>query len=149
MTSTFLPKTVLIFIDSKYYYIMMDKIYKEQGITFNDLPEAMSVMLRKVENMEQAIVGLREDIKKTKVHQESEHIPMDVQEACEFLNLKKSTMYYYIQNGLIPTSKKGKKYTFFKDELIKWVESGRKNESTPSFEEMESILRKRSYRKRV
>lgn len=128
---------------------MMDKIYKEQGITFNDLPEAMSVMLRKVENMEQAIVGLREDIKKTKVHQESEHIPMDVQEACEFLSLKKSTMYYYIQNGLIPTSKKGKKYTFFKDELIKWVESGRKNESTPSFEEMESILRKRSYRKRV
>lgn len=128
---------------------MMDKIYKEQGITFNDLPEAMSVMLRKVENMEQAIVGLREDIKKTKVHQESEHIPMDVQEACEFLNLKKSTMYYYIQNGLIPTSKKGKKYTFFKDELIKWVESGRKNDPVPSFDEMESILRKRSYRTRV
>lgn len=128
---------------------MMDKIYKEQGITFNDLPEAMSVMLRKVENMEQSIVGLREDIKKTKVHQESEHIPMDVQEACEFLNLKKSTMYYYIQNGLIPTSKKGKKYTFFKDELIKWVESGRKNDPAPSFDEMESILRKRSYRKRV
>ena len=45
----------------------MDKIYNEEGITFNDLPQAMSVMLRKVENMEQAIVGLREDIKKTKV----------------------------------------------------------------------------------
>ena len=42
----------------------MDKIYNEEGITFNDLPQAMSVMLRKVENMEQAIVGLREDINK-------------------------------------------------------------------------------------
>ena len=52
---------------------MMDKIYNEEGITFNDLPQAMSVMLRKVENMEQAIVGLREDIKKTKVHHVSEH----------------------------------------------------------------------------
>ena len=40
----------------------MDKIYNEEVITFNDLPQAMSVMLRKVENMEQAIVGLREDI---------------------------------------------------------------------------------------
>ena len=126
---------------------MMDKIYNEEGITFNDLPQAMSVMLRKVENMEQAIVGLREDIKKTKVHHVSEHIPMDVQEACEFLNLKKSTMYYYIHNGLIPTNKKGKKYTFFKDELIKWLESGRKTDTTPSFEEMDAILRKRSYRK--
>lgn len=127
---------------------MMDKNYTDEGITFNNLPEAVSVMLRKVENMEQAIVDLREDIKRTHVQQESEHIPMDVQEACDFLNMKKSTMYYYIQNGLIPTNKKGKKYTFFKDELIKWVESGRKITQSPSFEEMEVNLRKRSYNRK-
>lgn len=127
---------------------MMDKLYKKEGITFNDLPEAVSVMLRKVENMEHAIVGLREDIKRTQVQQESEHIPMGVQEACDFLNMKKSTMYYYIQNGLIPTNRKGKKYTFFKDELIKWVESGRKTNQAPSFEEMEANLRKRSYKRK-
>ena len=42
-----------------------------------------------------------------------------------------------------------KKYYSYsvKDELIKWLESGRKTDTTPSFEEMDAILRKRSYRK--
>ena len=122
-----------------------------EGMTFNDLPRAMSVVLSKVESMEHTLSNIREEIKKVKVNVQSEHIPMDVDQACEFLCVKKPTMYYYLQNNKIPAVRNGKKYTFFKDELIKWVESGRKivkHDEEPSFEEINAILSKRTRKKR-
>lgn len=54
----------------------------------------------------------------------------------------------YIQNGQIPVNKKGKKYTFFRDDLIKWVESGCKTEKSISTAEINQILSKRSSRRK-
>ena len=68
-------------------------------------------------------------------------------EACEFLKIKKSTMYTYIQNGEIPVNQKGKKYTFFRDDLIKWLESGCKIEAPISTMEINQILSKRPRRR--
>ena len=84
-----------------------------EEITFNDIPRAMANILRKCDLLEQSIDVLREEIRQTNKPSTSQHIPMDVKEACDFLKIKKSTMYLYIQNGQIPVNKKGKKYTFF------------------------------------
>ena len=52
-----------------------------------------------------------------------------------------------IQNGEIPVNQKGKKYTFFRDDLIKWLESGCKIEAPISTMEINQILSKRPKRR--
>ena len=47
-----------------------------------------------------------------------------------------STMYYHIERDNIPATKRGKNYILFKDELVGWLESGRKSPVALSPEEM-------------
>lgn len=126
----------------------MQEYVEDNPITFNDIPRVMSDILKKCDLLEQSIEILHEEIRQSNQKSPSEHIPMDVKEACEFLKIKKSTMYCYIQNGQIPVNKKGKKYTFFRDDLIKWVESGYKTEKPISTAEINQILSKRSSRRK-
>lgn len=126
----------------------MQEYVDENQITFNDIPRVMSDILKKCDLLEQSIEVLHEEIRQKNKEVPSEHIPMDVKEACVFLKIKKSTMYSYIQNGQIPVNKKGKKYTFFKDDLVKWVESGCKTEKQISTAEINQLLSKRSSRRK-
>lgn len=127
----------------------MQQTITSEGLTFNDLPEAMSTVLRKVEHMEETICGLREDLKKSQSSTESSnHVPMSTDEACEFLNIPKTTMYFYARNGKIPCVKKGKKFMFFLNELLDWVESGRKTSKPLSVDEINNILKKKTRNKR-
>ena len=120
---------------------------EERQITFNDIPEVLSEILKRFDLLDQSMELIREEVRRTKRPSLSDHIPMDVQEACEFLQIKKSTMYTYIQNGEIPVNQKGKKYTFFRDDLIKWLESGCKIEAPISTMEINQILSKRPKRR--
>jgi excisionase family DNA binding protein len=95
-------------------------------ISFNDLPKVMSQVLDKVEGLEKAVNGLKNELG-SKGNQEDGHIPMTIDEACEFLRMKKSTMYYNLEHGNIPGTRRGKNYILFKDELIHWLEGGRTN----------------------
>lgn len=115
----------------------------EQAMTFNDLPEAISHVLTKIDTLSNTIQGLREDLKKAQRQKSDLHIPMTVEQACVFLNMKRGTMYSMLQKGTIPASKKGKRYTLFQDELIKWIETGRKNEVPMTAEEHNASLKKR------
>ena len=90
----------------------MQEYVEDNPITFNDIPRVMSDILKKCDLLEQSIEILHEEIRQSNQKSPSEHIPMDVKEACEFLKIKKSTMYCYIQNGQIPVNKKGKKTHF-------------------------------------
>lgn len=113
------------------------------GLTFNDLPQAVSLVLDKMSNLEQEIHSIREDMKSHNPSK-STHIPMNIDEACEYLKMKKATMYYHLQRGAVPATRTGKNYIFFKDELTKWIESGRKSVAPPTMDEINSILKKRS-----
>lgn len=117
-----------------------------EGITFNDLPKVMSTVLSKVERMEKTLVNLREDIRKNQ-SVKSDHEPLTIDQACEIVNLKKPTVYHLVQTQSIPFVRKGKIITFFKDELIKWLESGRTNTAPLTMEEINSALGKRTRRK--
>ena len=72
---------------------------------------------------------------------------MTLDEACDFLKMKKSTMYYHVERGNITATKRGKNYIFFKDELIRWLESGRKNQVSLTYEE-ENTARKASFKRK-
>ena len=117
-----------------------------EEITFNDLPKVVAQLLDKISGLELSFNRLYEDIKKNP-SRASEHIPMNIDEACEFLKMKKSTMYYHLEKGNIPATRSGKNYLLFKDELIEWAENGRKNQ-VPLTPEEENALRLKSMRRK-
>lgn len=52
--------------------------------------------------------------------------PLSIDEASEFLNIPKSTLYQFTSTRKIPFQKIGKKILFFRKELVSWVEAGKK-----------------------
>ena len=119
-----------------------------EGITFNDLPAAMSKMLNKVERLEVTLTSIREDIRKSNSKANtSEHVQMSTDEVSQFLGKSKQTLYYYVQNGLIPFVRRGKNCIFFKDEILEWMERGREAVVPPTIDEINAALGKRTRRK--
>ena len=115
-------------------------------MTFNDLPKVVSQVLTKVVRLERVLDTIKDEVCK-KSSPSAEHIPMTIDEACEFLKMKKSTMYYHIERGNIPATKSGKNYLLFKDELIQWAESGRRNGVAMTPEEQNAAFLKSNKRK--
>ena len=116
-------------------------------ISFNDLPKVMSQVLDKVEGLEKAVNGLKNELG-SKGNQVDGHIPMTIDEACEFLRMKKSTMYYNLEHGNIPGTRRGKNYILFKDELVHWLEGGRTNsDATMNAEELNASIMNSQKRK--
>ena len=64
------------------------------------------------------------------------HRIVEIDEACKITRKAKPTIYTLARNGLIPAYKRGKKLYFYEDELLRWIEDGRKVISTKSYNEM-------------
>lgn len=120
-----------------------------EELTFNDLPSTIALLLRKVEGIERQIQQMQDSFARTKDEGSNAHTPMSLTEACEFLKMKRSTMYYHLERGSIPATRKGKNYILFKDELLKWIESGRTNPVPLTMEEQEESKTAGSRRKDV
>ena len=119
----------------------------QEQITFNDLPMMVSQVLSKMERLERAIETIRERIDGNSTSS-AEHIPMTIDEACDFLKMKKSTMYYHVERGNITVTKRGKNFIFFKDELVHWLEGGRKNQESSMNPDEENDMRLASFRRK-
>lgn len=111
-----------------------------EELTFNELPSAVTLLLQKVEDIEHLLHQLQGDLTQKKKSEENGHIPMSLTEACAFLKMKRSTMYYHLENGNIPATRKGKNYILFKDELVRWAESGRTNDVPMTISEREEAI---------
>ena len=119
----------------------------QEQITFNDLPMMVSQVLSKMERLERVIETIRERIDGNSTSS-AEHIPMTIDEACDFLKMKKSTMYYHVERGNITVTKRGKNFIFFKDELVHWLEGGRKNQESSMNPDEENNMRLASFRRK-
>ena len=119
----------------------------QEQITFNDLPMMVSQVLSKMERLERVIKTIRERIDGNSTSS-AEHIPMTIDEACDFLKMKKSTMYYHVERGNITVTKRGKNFIFFKDELVHWLEGGRKNQESSMNPDEENDMRLASFRRK-
>ncbi len=51
---------------------------------------------------------------------------LSIQEASDFLNLAKQTLYSFTSKNVIPFLKKGKKLYFRKSDLINWLSEGKR-----------------------
>ena len=79
-----------------------------EKLTFNDLPEVVGKLCERIESLE---------------------------EVCSYLGISKSSFYYKAKHGGIPVIKQGKHLFVYRDELDKWLETGRKSQVPLSFEE--------------
>lgn len=114
-------------------------------LTFNDLPMVVSQLCEKIASLESKMEKHYKDAPQKK---ENTHVPMSREEACAYLGgISKSSFYYKVKYGGLPVVKQGKRLLVYRDDLDKWLESGRKGESPMSIEEeheaMRSTIRRR------
>ena len=53
---------------------------EERQITFNDIPEVLSEILKRFDLLDQSMELIREEVRRTKRPSLSDHIPMDVKD---------------------------------------------------------------------
>ena len=90
-------------------------------ITFDKLPQAVGYLTEQVERIHKIVAALQPQTAIDK------HRIVDVDEACKITRKAKPTIYTLARKGLIPAYKRGKKLYFYEDELLQWIESGRKS----------------------
>lgn len=89
-------------------------------ITFEQLPEAVSIILAKLEKIEHQLL-VQDDAQSINPDQ-----VMNVQQAATFLDLSVSTVYCMVSKRLIPYSKKAKRIYFFHDDLVAYLKTGKR-----------------------
>ena len=90
-----------------------------EKITFDNLPQAVALLLEKVEKLEAVLCRNQTE---TKIEEK----PMGVKEAAAFLELAVPTIYSKVCRGDLPAYKSGRKLYFDEAMLIKHIKSARK-----------------------
>ena len=91
-------------------------------ITFEKLPQAVTQLLDKLENIERLLL-----IKSNTPQPESD-ILLTIKQAAEILHLSVPTIYGLVQRAEVPVCKRGKRLYFSRQELTTWIMAGRKKE---------------------
>ena len=114
-------------------------------LTFNDLPTVVNQLCEQIANLESMMEMHFANAAQKK---ENTHVPMTREEVCAYLGgITKSSFYHKVKYGGLPVVKQGKRLLVYRDDLHKWLESGRKSEKPMSIEEeheaMRSTIRRR------
>ena len=99
-------------------------------ITFEQLPQAVSELTTQVMELRNMVSSLQPQVPTEK------HRIIFIDDACIITQKAKPTIYTLARKGLIPAYKRGKKLYFYEDELLKWIEEGRKVVTTKSYDEI-------------
>ena len=92
----------------------------EQGLTFEQLPGAVTRLSRKLEVIEKLLLS-----KFDQTGSETSDQLLTVEEAAEFLRLSTPTIYSKVSRGELPFMKRSKRLYFSKTELMEYVKEGR------------------------
>ena len=88
-------------------------------LTFDQLPEAVTRIQEKLENIAQLLLQRQE-------HSPEQDEIMPVDKAAIFLDLAVPTVYSKVCRKELPVNKRGKRLYFYRSELTEWIKSGRK-----------------------
>lgn len=92
--------------------------------TFNDLPMAVQKLFEKVEIIERLLLSERT-------------VPVDdlmnIDEAAEFLDFKKNTIYVKVCRGELPHFKQGGRLRFSRKDLEAWIREEKHDTAKQSF----------------
>lgn len=103
-------------------------------ITFNDLPDAISQLILKVEALDYWV--------KNNSNRKEEAV-LSIDQAAEFLNLSKPTIYSKVSKNEIPFIKKSKRLYFIKEELFDYLNTGRNTTAKDVDNDVENFLESR------
>ncbi len=96
--------------------------YKTSNLSFDQLPKAVGELLTKVDYVISRLDEKKEADGSSPTLDDDQMMTMD--EACQFIGKKRSTMYSLTSERRIPYRKRGNKLYFFKKELVEWIQSG-------------------------
>ena len=92
------------------------------NLSFDQLPKAVGELLTKVDYVISRL-DEKKDADGVSPTQDDDQM-MTMEEACQFIGKKRSTMYSLTSERRIPYRKRGNKLYFFKKELVEWIQSG-------------------------
>ena len=108
----------------------------KEKITFEDLPQAVGLLIDKVESLERTLLT------KSEHSNECSDCWFNVDELIEYLPDKpaKATVYGWVSNRQIPHHKGKKKLRFLKSEIDKWMTDGKRKSEDELQEEAVQYL---------
>ena len=95
---------------------------ENNNLSFDQLPKAVGELLTKVDYVISRL-DEKKDADGASPNQDDDQM-MTMEEACQFIGKKRSTMYSLTSERRIPYRKRGNKLYFFKKELVEWIQSG-------------------------
>ena len=102
---------------------------QNETVTFDKLPEAVGYLTEQV-------IELKKMVSELLPPASDKHVLVEIEDACRIIRKAKPTIYTLVRKGLLPAYKKGKKLYFYEDELLAWIENGRRKTSEQTYEEM-------------
>ena len=102
---------------------------QKETVTFDKLPEA-------VDYLTEQVIELKRMVSELQPPTSDKHVLVEIEDACRIIRKAKPTIYTLVRIGLLPAYKKGKKLYFYEDELLSWIENGRKKTSEQTYEEL-------------
>lgn len=104
---------------------------QKETVTFDKLPEAVGYLTEQV-------IELKKMVAELQPQPSDKHVLVEIDDACHIIRKAKPTIYTYtlVRKGLLPAYKKGKKLYFYEDELLAWIENGRRKTAEQTYEEM-------------
>ena len=94
----------------------------ESNLSFDQLPKAVGELLTKVDYVISRLDEKKDAAEASENTNDDQMMTLD--EACQFIGKKRSTMYSLTSERRIPYRKRGNKLYFFKKELVEWIQSG-------------------------
>lgn len=104
------------------------------NLTFDQLPEAVSILTKKVSELTRLITEKQQPT-------ENPERLLTVQETADFLSLSVPTIYSKVSRGELPVMKRGKRLYFSSTELLEYLKDGRKKTNAEINAEAHTYLR--------
>lgn len=107
-------------------------------ISFDNLPQAVAHLVNELET----IKSLVEKTQRPQVKEQ--RIPIGIDEACKLIGKAKPTVYTLVRKRILPSYKNGKKLYFFRNELLEWIENGRRKTMAEINEDSQSYFEQKT-----
>ena len=107
----------------------------EQVITFEKLPEAVTMLTKEVSDLKRLLIEKQEQASTDQPEQ-----LLTIQEAADFLSLTVPTMYSKVSKREIPCMKRSKRLYFSRTELLNYLKEGRKKSNAEIEQDAKAYL---------
>ena len=113
-------------------------INQTTGLSFNDIPQAMTLLLEKQEKLEEKILALHQYI--TQYCVADHHYPMSVEETSKYIGIPVSSIYEMLERRELPGCKMGKRWQIYRDDVDRTLEAHRMSQVPLTAEEQNAQI---------